>query len=74
MNEKLASYRKFGTLALAGIVAAIVIVLLGFLWRLCVVTIRPGNIGIVFHERGKEDPDGFFIVEKGYKGIHGKQG
>jgi len=34
------------------------------------VTIKPGMVGIVFQKSGKVDPDGHFIVEKGYQGIH----
>ncbi len=33
------------------------------------VTIKPGMVGIVFQKSGKVDPDGHFIVEKGYQGI-----
>ncbi len=34
------------------------------------VLIKPGKVGIVFQKSGKVDPDGHFIVEKGYQGIH----
>ena len=49
--------------------AIIVLILGGFVLFFCVTTIDPGMIGIVFHERGKTDPAGHFIVEKGYKGV-----
>lgn len=68
MAEKLASYKQFGVPVFLGVIVVIVLVLGGFLWGLCVVTIDQGKVGIVFHERGKSDPAGHFIVEKGYKG------
>ncbi len=50
------------------IIAAVVLILVGTVYVLCVKTIQPGKIGIVHYKRGKTDPAGHFIVEKGYKG------
>lgn len=68
MSEPRASYKKFGVSIGALVLGAAVLILGGFLWGLCVTTIKPGHVGIVFHERGKTDPAGHFIVEEGYKG------
>ena len=50
------------------VVAAVILILGGALYVMCFETIQPGMIGIVHHKRGKTDPAGHFIVEKGSKG------
>ncbi|MBD3309253.1 hypothetical protein GF339_22820, partial [candidate division KSB3 bacterium] len=67
--QKLTSYKPLRASVIALIVLIAVLVLGGALWSLCMVTIDPGMVGIVFHERGEPDPAGHFIVEEGYKGI-----
>lgn len=42
--------------------------ILVYLW-VCLVSIPPEMIGIVYTKQGRTDPEGRFIVEKGYKGI-----
>lgn len=56
------------TLGLA-IVGIVVFIIYG---SLVIVSIKPGMIGIVYEKKGKADPAGHFIVEKGYKGIQRK--
>lgn len=65
-GKKLMSY-GFSPILIV-IVLVVVLVLSGAIYALCVVTIKPGMIGIVHHKQGKTDPAGHFIVEKGYKG------
>jgi len=43
-------------------------IILAYLW-MCLVSIKPGMIGIVYQKQGTTDPAGHFIVEKGYKGV-----
>ncbi len=50
------------------VIAALILILAGAVYVMCVKTIRPGMIGIVHQKNGKADPAGHFIVEKGYKG------
>jgi hypothetical protein len=69
MAEKLASYKKGIPWILLGIAVVVVIIFIGSIWSLFLVNVKPGMVGIVFHERGKDDPTGHFIVEEGYKGF-----
>ena len=68
-TKNLVSYKPLRTSVLLIIAVVLVLVLGGALWSLCMVTIKPGMIGIAHHKRGKTDPAGHFIVEKGYKGV-----
>jgi len=51
----------------------VVVILVSVIYMFQVlVSIEPGMIGIVYEKKGKTDPGGHFIVEKGYKGIQRK--
>ncbi len=69
-DKQLASYGGNARNILAIVMAGIIIVAIGSIYSLGVVTIDPGNIGIVYQKWGSTDPDGHFIVESGYKGTH----
>ena len=67
-TQQPASYKPLRSSIVIGVITVLVLVLGGVLWTLCVVTIDPGYIGIVIHNRGKTPPPERFIVEEGYKG------
>lgn len=67
MSEQAVSYKKFGFPIAILVIGALVLILGGFLWGLCVYTVDSGHVGIVTHKQGK-DPGDRFIVEKGYRG------
>ena len=54
------------------VLVIVVILVLGIYMSQVLVSIKPGMIGIVYEKKGKADPAGHFIVEKGFKGIQRK--
>ncbi len=69
MDENAKKLMAYGFSPMLLIVAAVILLIMtGAMYVMCFETIDPGMIGIVMQKRGKTDPAGHFIVEKGFKG------